>query len=105
VWWDAELFAGQPNRQHLLDAPAPRLSEFEQAFIDGPLRDLCERIDDWHINHERRDLPPEIWQMLKDEGFFGMIIDKAHGGLGFSRRRSLTSWRCFRHAHWPLRSP
>ncbi|MFT5449045.1 MAG: acyl-CoA dehydrogenase [Gammaproteobacteria bacterium] len=84
VWWDAELFAGRPEWHRLLDAPAPRLKEHEQAFIDGPLRELCELIDDWHINQERRDLPPEIWQMLKDKGFFGMIIEEAHGGLGFS---------------------
>ena len=84
VWWDAELFAGRPEWDRLLDAPAPRLKEHEQAFIDGPLRELCEHIDDWNINHERRELPPQIWQMLKDKGFFGMIIDEAHGGLGFS---------------------
>ena len=84
VWWDAELFAGRPDWQRLLDAPKPTLTDREQAFIDGPLRDLCEMIDDWHINRERRDLPPEVWAFIKSKGFLGMIIDEEHGGLGFS---------------------
>ena len=83
VWWDAELFAGRPKWDRLLSAPAPTLSAREQAFIDGPLQELCEQLDDWHINHERRDLPPEIWQYLKAHGFFGMIIEEKYGGLGF----------------------
>jgi acyl-CoA dehydrogenase len=30
------------------------------------------------------DLPPEVWRFIKDNGFFGMIIPKEYGGLGFS---------------------
>ncbi len=84
VWWDAELFAGRPDWQRLLSLPAPRLSEEEQAFLDGPVERLCEMLDDWEITHERQDLPPEAWQYLKEQGFFGMIIPKRYGGLGFS---------------------
>ena len=45
---------------------------------------LCERLDDWQISHSDKDLPPEIWEFLKQEKFFGMIIPKAFGGLEFS---------------------
>jgi acyl-CoA dehydrogenase len=41
-------------------------------------------IDDWHITHEIADLPPEVWQYLKEHKFFAMIIKKQYGGLEFS---------------------
>ncbi|MEJ2464118.1 MAG: acyl-CoA dehydrogenase [Candidatus Thiodiazotropha sp.] len=84
VWWDGELFSGQPDWHHLLSVTACRLSEREQAFIDGPVQELCDQLDDWSITHEIQDLPPEIWRFLKQNGFFGMIIPVSEGGLGFS---------------------
>ncbi len=84
VWWDGDLFSGRPNWKKMLAIPEPRLTEEEQAFIDGPVQQLCEMLDDWHITEERHDLPPEVWQFIKDNGFFGMIIPKAYGGLEFS---------------------
>ncbi|RMG57160.1 MAG: acyl-CoA dehydrogenase, partial [Gammaproteobacteria bacterium] len=84
VWWDAELFSGKPDWSRLLDLPAPRLSEREQAFLDGPVETLCRMLDDWDITHHRKDLPPEVWDFIRRERFFGMIIPEEHGGLGFS---------------------
>lgn len=84
VWWDAELFSGAPNWQLLQAMPTPRLSNEEQAFIDGPVDELCAMVNDFEITHERADLPPHIWQFLKDHGFFSMIIKKSYGGLAFS---------------------
>ncbi len=84
VWWDAELFSGHPNWDLLLSTPKPQLSKEEQAFLDGPVQALCERLDDWQISHRDKDLPPDIWEFLKQEKFFGMIIPKAFGGLEFS---------------------
>jgi acyl-CoA dehydrogenase len=84
VWWDADLFSGRPHWDRLLHTPAPRLSSEEQAFLDGPVEEACAMADDWEITHERHDLAPELWQFLKDKGFFGMIIPKKYGGLGFS---------------------
>ncbi|MGN6117665.1 MAG: acyl-CoA dehydrogenase, partial [Nitrobacter sp.] len=46
--------------------------------------ELCAMLDDWTINWEWRDLPPEAWDFIKAKKFFGMIIPKEHGGLGFS---------------------
>ena len=83
VWWDGDLFGGMPDWQKLLDfAPAP-LSAEEQAFLDGPVEELCRQIDDWEV-YQRRDLSPETWAFIKRERFLGMIIPKEFGGLGFS---------------------
>ncbi|HHM05150.1 MAG TPA: acyl-CoA dehydrogenase [Gammaproteobacteria bacterium] len=84
VWWDGELFSGRPDWEKLLTTPAPALTEEEQAFLDGPVEKLCQMVNDWDITQERLDLPPEVWRFIKENGFFGMIIPKEHGGLGFS---------------------
>jgi len=84
VWWDGDLFSGRPHWERLHATPAPRLNAEEQAFVDGPVEDACAMADDWEVTHERYDLPPRLWQYLKDKGFFGMIIPKKYGGLGFS---------------------
>ena len=84
VWWDGDLFSGRPDWERLLSTPAPRLNAEEQAFVDGPVEQACAMANDWEITHERYDLPPRLWQFLKDKGFFGMIIPKRYGGLGFS---------------------
>jgi acyl-CoA dehydrogenase len=84
VWWDGDLFSGKPNWEKLLRTPPPRLSVEEQAFLDGPVEELCAMCDDWEITHEHLDLPPQAWQYIKDKGFLGMIIPKQYGGLGFS---------------------
>jgi len=84
VWWDGELFSGRPNWQRLLSFPAPRLTAEERAFLDGPVDDLCHMVSDWQVTEELHDLPPEVWQFIKDKGFFGMIIPKKYGGLEFS---------------------
>ncbi|MCI0529488.1 MAG: acyl-CoA dehydrogenase family protein, partial [Nitrospira sp.] len=84
VWWDAKLFSGRPNWKKLLAIPKPTLTAEEQAFLDGPVEELCQMIDDWKINEEFHDLPEKVWQFMRDKGFFGMIIPKKYGGLEFS---------------------
>ena len=84
VWWDAELFSGRPQWHRLLETAPPTLSPEEQAFLDGPTEELCWMLNDWQVNHELVDLPPEVWQFIKEKGFFGMIVPKKYGGLGFS---------------------
>jgi len=84
VWWDGELFSGRPDWKRLLSFPVPTLTAEEQAFIDGPVNELCRMIDDWQVTEKHHDLPPEVWQFIKDHGFFGMIIPKKYGGLEFS---------------------
>ena len=84
VWWDGELFSGSPDWNKLLAYPKPRLTAEEQGFIEGPLRELCEMLSDWQVTYEMTDLPPPVWQFIKDQGFLGMIIPKEYGGKGFS---------------------
>ncbi|MEK7207718.1 MAG: acyl-CoA dehydrogenase [Pseudomonadota bacterium] len=84
VWWEAELFSGNPRWSRFFSLPGPSLTAEEQAFLDGPVEELCRKLDDWEITHERRDLSPEVWKFIKKNGFFGMIIPKQYGGLEFS---------------------
>lgn len=84
VWLEAELFSGNPDWRKLLDTPRPQLSAEEQAFMDGPVEELCGMLDDWKITWEDGDLPEEVWAFLREHRFFGMIIPKAYGGLEFS---------------------
>ena len=84
VWWDGDIFSGRPGWRKLLAYPKPALSSEELAFLEGPVETLCGMVDDWTITREHRDLPPHVWQFIKDNGFLGMIIPKEYGGLGFS---------------------
>lgn len=84
VGWDAELFSGKPNWETLAATGAFKLSTEEQAFLDGPTQTLCSMLDNFDITNNRRDLPPQVWDFIRNEGFLGMLIEKEHGGLGFS---------------------
>lgn len=83
-WWEEDLFRGAPDWQKLHNLPVPKLSAEEQAFIDNQVETLCGMLNEWKIVYEDADLPPEIWDYLKRERFFGFIIGKEYGGLGFS---------------------
>jgi acyl-CoA dehydrogenase len=84
VWWEAEMFRGRPEWDKLLDFPYTRLTPAEQSFLDTECEEACRMVDDWKCEFEDKDLPPEVWQYLKDKGFFAMLIKKEFGGLGFS---------------------
>jgi acyl-CoA dehydrogenase len=83
VWMDGELFSGAPDFEKTLDQLYPELSEKEQAFLDGPVEEVCEMMNDWEV-HQRGDLSAKTWDYLKEKGFFGLIIPEEHGGMGFS---------------------
>ncbi|HKB58732.1 MAG TPA: acyl-CoA dehydrogenase [Gallionellaceae bacterium] len=84
VWWEGELFNGMPDWNKLIHLPKPALSTDEELFLAREVEQLCAMVDDWDVTHVRQDLSPEAWQFLKEKGFFGMIIPKEYGGLGFS---------------------
>lgn len=84
VGWEGELFAGRPNWSLLKKQPYLELTVEEQTFLDGPVQKLCDMLDNWEITHRDADLNPETWEFLKKNRFFGMIIPKQYGGLGFS---------------------
>ena len=81
--------------------PAATLTPDERKFIDGPVAQLCAMLDEWDISWNRRDLPPEVWAFLKAQRFFGMIIPRRYGGLGFRLTR-IPRWCA---ASPPTRSP
>lgn len=85
TWWDAELFTGKPDWTKLLEFPKAELSAEEQAFLDGPVEELCALLNDYEIDNVTRDLPREAWELIKREGFFGMIIPQEFGGKAFSQ--------------------
>jgi acyl-CoA dehydrogenase len=84
VGWDGELFSGRPAWRELLSIPRTTLTVEEQHFLDNEVETLCALITDWETTNVHKDLPPHVWQYIKDHGFLGMIIPKAYGGLGFS---------------------
>ena len=91
VWWDAELMRGNPDfTKLLLSTPVrPYFPPKSRRFMDGPTEELCRMIDDWKITFEDRDIPAEIWEFVKKEGFLGLIIPEEYGGKGFSATRPI----------------
>ena len=83
VWFDGDIFSGNPNWEKLFQYKSFQLTEEEQAYVDGPVETLCEMLDDWQIQQDR-ELPSEVWDYIKQEKFFGLVIPKEYGGLGFT---------------------
>ena len=86
VGWDGDLFTGRPDWHNLLVNRNTGLTEEEQAFLDNQCAKAAGMCNAWDIAVERADLPPELWDFLKKEKFFGMIIPKEYGGLEFSAK-------------------
>lgn len=83
VWVDKELFSGKPDFKRILKESYPVLTEEERAFLEGPVETVCQMVDPWKVS-QKRDFSPEVWDFLKKERFFGMVIPKSFGGLEFS---------------------
>ncbi len=86
VGWDGQLFSGNPDWRVLLSNLDKGLSAEEQSFVDQQCSVAAGMCDNWDIAVERADLPGDLWRYLKKEKFFGMIIPKEYGGLGFSAK-------------------
>jgi len=84
IWWDGELFRGNPDWQMLLKSQPPELTKEEQAFLNNQVETVCNMVSDWDVSFKDKDLPKEAWDYLKSEGFLGLIIPKGYGGKGFS---------------------
>lgn len=61
TWWDAALFSGNPEWPELLSMPSATLTPEEQAFLDGPVEEVCHAIDDWRVRFVDFDLSAETW--------------------------------------------
>jgi len=83
VGFDGELFEGAPSLKNLVSKYDVRLSPEEQSFMDKQVHEACSLIDDYTVMRDR-DLPEHVWEYFKREKFFGMIIPKKYGGLGFT---------------------
>ena len=83
VWWDAELFQGDPNWKELTDLEATQLTDEEQSFVDNEVETLCAMVDSHEIQ-STHDLPKEVWKFIFDKGFLGLIIPQEFNGKGFS---------------------
>lgn len=83
VWAEAEYFSAKPDFAKLLKDTYSRLTDEEKAFLDGPVEDLCAACNDWDVT-QNRGLSTGAWDIIRKEKFFGMIIPKEYGGLGFS---------------------
>jgi len=83
TWVEKDLFSGKPNFNTMMAEPYPHLTPEEQAFLNGPVEELCRMIDPWKL-YRTRDIDKEVWEYIKKQKFFGMIIPKEYGGLGFS---------------------
>ncbi len=83
VWWDGDLFSGDPDWRKLLAFTPKKLSEKERAFLDGPVEEVCAMAKEWEVV-QAGDLPAEVWEFIKRHRFLGMIIPETYGGLGFS---------------------
>ena len=83
VGWDQQILGGSPDWKQLFKLQKPQLTKEEQAFLDGPTEELCKMLNNWEINH-LNDLPKNVWDFMKKEGFFGLEIPTEYGGMGFS---------------------
>lgn len=83
VWVDGELFSGRPNFKWIFSQKYPRLTNEEQSFMENEVEELCKICSDYEVQ-VLRDLPENVWQFLREKKFFGIIIPKEFGGLGFS---------------------
>jgi len=83
VWIDGDFFSGSPDFKKILNEPYPALTKEEKEFLDTKVDEVCSITNDYEV-FAQRDLSPDAWQYLKENKFFGMIIPKEHGGLGFS---------------------
>ncbi|MFO0319249.1 MAG: acyl-CoA dehydrogenase family protein, partial [Neisseriaceae bacterium] len=84
AWYEKEIFQGNPNFKLLHSLKPFGLSDEESSFMKNEATTLCSMIDDWKITYIDKDLPVEMWDYLREKGFFGLVIAKEFGGKGFS---------------------
>ncbi|MDW5443103.1 acyl-CoA dehydrogenase [Polaromonas sp. SM01] len=89
VGFEGQIFAGRPDFDSLIGMGPGVITAQEQDFLDNEVTTLCAMLDDFAID-EAHNLPPEVWQFMREKRFFGMIIPEAWGGLGFSHQAHAT---------------
>jgi acyl-CoA dehydrogenase len=84
IGFEKEILAGDIKIDKWLKKPAQKLTEEEQSFLNNEVTHVCKMVDDWKITNQDLDLSKETWDYLKQNKFFGIVIPKEWGGLGFS---------------------
>ncbi len=82
-WVESNFFEAKVDFEAIKNEKITYLTQEEQAFLDNEVNELCEMTNDWEIFQDR-DLKPDVWKYIKEKRFFGMIVPKEYGGLGFS---------------------
>lgn len=84
TWLEQDIFVGKPDWERLA-AISTELTTEEQSFLDNEVHNLCAMLNEWQISQDN-DLPPNVWNYIKESGFLGLVIPKEYGGKGFSAR-------------------
>jgi acyl-CoA dehydrogenase len=84
VWWEGDLFSGDPDWEKLLSSGKAVLTEEEQSFLDGPVEELCKMVQPWEVHFSTANIPVEVVNHIHENLFLGMIIPKEYGGLDLS---------------------
>lgn len=84
TWWEKEVFSGKVHWERVLNHQFDPLTDEEKNFLSHQTETLCDMLNEWEINNKRKDLPPEAWDYIKQQGFWALCMDKRYGGLGFS---------------------
>ena len=82
VGFDRNIFSGNPSLKDLAQYTV-KLTPEEKTFMEKETQEVCEMLDDYQISIDR-DMPQDVWDRFKKDGFMGMIIPKQYVGKGFS---------------------
>ncbi len=84
---EGEIYEGNVDWKEYLSRDKNDLTAEEQAFIDGPVEELCRMVDDYEVfDSAEQDISPQVWDFILKNKFLGMIIPKEYGGLEFSAK-------------------
>jgi alkylation response protein AidB-like acyl-CoA dehydrogenase len=83
VWLESSIYQGKPDMQALRDIPQAKLTADEQAFLDGPVKEVMGMINEFELQNSNH-IPQNILDFLSANKFFALIIPKKFGGMEFS---------------------
>ena len=85
VWWEGELFTGNPDWRKLHAAAAAAPVGRGAGLSRRPVRDAVRACSMTSTSRTgAATCRREVWEFIKSHGFFAMIIPKRYGGLEFS---------------------
>lgn len=83
VWIESSIYQGKPDMQALRNIPQAKLSADEKAFLDGPVQQVMEMVNEFELQNSKH-IPQDILDFLSVNKFFALIIPKKFGGMEFS---------------------